>query len=191
MENYPRRVPPPQAKEPQVKPQQAEEQQPPTPLAPPQPTVPDKDTFNDEMAALAQSERKRLQMERDHKAALARLQQYADEHGLAETEENVVLVKAFLDEKVKGYWSVAGVDAAIANLRSQLKWRPKVTPVPQPPPAEPVQEVLEPLPNGDPRLPLDASQFQMVRASVEQLRDLDARRRASKPYSSGWHGAKF
>jgi hypothetical protein len=117
------------------------------------------------------------------------LQQYADEPGLAETEENVALVKAFLDEKVKGYWSIAGVDAAIANLRSQLKWRAKVAPTPPPPP-EPA-EVLEPLPNGEPRPPFDANQFQMRRASVEQLRDLDARLRASKPHSSGWHGATF
>jgi len=71
------------------------------------------------------------------------------------------------------------------RIRSQRAAATVVTP--PPPPPQPVRL----LPNGEPELPLDASQFQMRRASVDQLRDLDARRRASKPHSSGWHGAKF
>jgi len=59
----------------------------------------------------------------------------------------------------------------------------EVAPTPPPPPVPPVRR----LSNGEPELPLDANHFQMCRASVVQLRDLDARRRASKPHSSGWH----
>ncbi len=168
--------------------QRPEEQQPPTPSPTQKPTVPDYvDTFNADMDALAQSERKRLQTERDRAAGLARLQQYADEQGLAETEENAALVQKFLDEKVKGYWSAAGVDAVIANLRSQLKWRPKVAPTPPPPPAEPVRL----LDNGQPELPLNASFAQMRAASKDQLQDLSRRRGEGRQPHLGRLTARF
>jgi hypothetical protein len=131
--------------------------------------------FREETAALMQRESKRLQTERDLKAALARLQQYADEQGLADTEENVALVTNWIDKTVKGYWSEKAVDVAIDILgprgKNILTWV-KVKSAPSLPPAEPVRL----LDNGQPELPLNATDSQMYSASKEQLRDLSKRR---------------
>jgi len=109
----------------------------------------------------------------DEEAGLARLQWYADQRGLLPVPENAVAVKAFLDERLRGYWSAAGVDAAIANLRSTLQWKPK-TPPPVTAPVQP--EPIRLLDNGEPELPLTATETQMRRASIAQLRDLSRRR---------------
>jgi hypothetical protein len=147
------------------------------------------DRFREETEALRVSENKRI---RDERAASARLQQYVDEQGLLNNEHNANAITKFINEHsvLKGRFTSQAVDIALDFLGAKgsntLQWRPKAA-APPPPPPQPVRR----LPNGEPELPLDANQFQMRRASVEQLRDLDARRRASKPHSSGWHGAKF
>jgi hypothetical protein len=120
--------------------------------------------------------------------------------GLEETDANFNLIKDFvLNSAAKGYWSREIVDAAVANLgprgSNQLTWRKaeSVAP-PQPAPAEPAepQEVLEPLPNGESRLPLDVDNRTLSRASKEQAKDWLARANAGKLLRPrGGFGSKF
>jgi hypothetical protein len=100
----------------------------------------------------------------DQAAGLARLQQYADEQGLRDSQENANAVGAWLAENGKTI-SPANIDAAVAALAPNLQWNP-----PAPPP-EPT-EVLE-----DWQLPIDADEYLMKRAPVKALQDLIARRR--------------
>jgi hypothetical protein len=172
--------------------QRTPEQQPPAPPAPPQtivsqqPPVPEyKDTFNEEMAALARKEGQRI---RDGKEASARIEQWKSQ-GLQDTATNAQILTDWLDKNVKGYVSAGGIDAAVAKEgargTNRLTWR-KPTPAPRPP--KPV-EVLEPLPNGEQQLPLNSVPAR--HHSVAQLRDLDARQRAARGHSGGWYGTKF
>jgi hypothetical protein len=96
-----------------------------------------------------EQQRKQQQEEamfKDLEAAKNRLQQYADEQGLAETDENFQLIKNFVETSpVRGYWSREIVDVAVANLgprgTNQLTWRKAEPPPPAPPESEP-SEVL-------------------------------------------------
>ena len=114
------------------------------------------------------------QAEVDEAAGIARLQQYVNEQGLLPIPENAAAVKEWIDKNVRWYWSAAGVDAAVSNLRSNLKWKPKTSPnaVATTMSAEPMRRLT----NGESELPLDATETQMRRASVAQLRDLSRRR---------------
>jgi len=166
-----RRVPLPQKKESQA----------PAPVqqaAPHSPEKPQQQRFEEDLAELVKSESKRLQVESDKLAGLARLQQYATEQGLLETPENVALIQKWLDEKAKGYWSARGVDAAFSNLRATLKWEPKMPPVTAPAPVQ--SEPIRLLGNGEPELSLDAGESEMRAASIQQLRDLSRRRNEGK-----------
>jgi hypothetical protein len=103
----------------------------------------------------------------------ARLEQFAVEQGLERTPANAAAVQQWLDEHVKGYWSAAGVTAAVANLKraNVLTWAaPKTAPAPPPPP-EPV-EVL-----ADWQLPIDADEHMMKASTTKALLDLNLRRR--------------
>jgi len=52
------------------------------------------------------------------------------------------------------------------------------------------QRTIVLLKNGENPLPLDADEFTMKKASVEQLRDLSARRcEGKKQFRQGWHRA--
>jgi hypothetical protein len=147
--------------------------------------------FQEEVAELVKSESKRLQIERDKVEGLARLQKYADEQNLLETPENVALVQKWLDEKVKGYWSASGVSAAIANLRATLKWKPK-TPPPVTAPVTVQPEPIRLLGNGEPELPINATEQQMKKASIAQLRDLSRRRgEGRQTWRHGWKAASL
>jgi len=84
--------------------------------------------------------------------------------------------------KKLGGLSAANVDKAIDVLDGVLQWEILVpsapAPAPPTPPAPPPQKRL--LPNGEEeQLDLNASDSQMRNASVDQLRDLDARRRSN------------
>jgi hypothetical protein len=164
-----RRVPLPQKKELQATAPPVQQ------TAPHSPEKSQEQHFQEELAELVKSESKRLQTERDKAEGLARLQQYANEQGLLETPENVALIQKWLDEKVKSYWSARGVDAAVANLRATLKWKPK-TPPPAVAPAPVQRETIRLLGNGEPELPINATEQQMKKASIIQLRDLSRRR---------------
>jgi hypothetical protein len=158
---------------------------------PPQPKLePYVDLFKEETAELIEREGKRI---RDEREASARVE-YWKSQGREDNEHNATAITNFLQtsdklKSVKGRFTPQTVDLDVDFLGAKgskvLQWRPKVG-APPPPPPQPVRR----LSNCEPELPLDANQFQMRRASVEQLRDLDARRRASKPHSSGWHGAR-
>lgn len=161
----------------------AESQPPPPPVA--------------ERLSLSEMETDRTERLRlsDLERGLARLQQYVSEQGLAEDKANAAAVQEWLNANVKGYWSQQGVDAAIANLGPRgtniLIWKPKVV-APPPQPEEP-KEVLGTLRNGEPQLPLDASEQIMKKASVAQLKDLIDRRRKEQPYirTQGSFGSRF
>lgn len=134
---------------------------------------------------------KLVKAEADEAAGVARLEQYVTEQGLLPVPENAEAVKAFLDEHLRGYWSAAGVDAAVANLRTTLKWKPKTPPPIIAPDTSPT-ETVRLLSNGEPELQLNASEFQMRRASKAQLLDLDKRQREARGRDrNGWVGAAF
>jgi len=71
--------------------------------------------------------------------------------------------------------SVATIQAALMALHETLE-KP---------------EVLGTLPNGEKQLPIDASESEMKRASVQQLRDLSARRFEGKSRPAGSFGGRF
>ena len=124
----------------------------------------------------------------DEEAAIARLQQYVDEQGLLPILENAGAIRAFLDKNLNSYWSAAGVNAAIANLRSTLQWKPKTT-APVTAPIQP-SEPVELLPDGSPRLPLNTVPNR--KHTKAQLQDLDKRQRAVRGRNrQGWVGAAF
>lgn len=84
------------------------------------------DTFKEDLARnveLNRQRRERVKVEADSKAALARLQQYANEMKLAETAENANLVAQYIDKNLGGYWSEANVDAAVQAVQRQLRWK--------------------------------------------------------------------
>jgi len=79
--------------------------------------------------------------------------------------------------KKLGGLSAKNVDRAIEILDGVLQWVEEVpAPASVPAPPQP-RAVVRTLPNGEPELSIDATESEMRNASVEQLRDLDARRR--------------
>jgi hypothetical protein len=165
---------------------QREAQQPPP--APPEPTspqpvaetpAPPKQQEEDPIfkEAMDPGEVQRRQELVDREAARARLQQYADVHGLSETDENFRLIEEWVKSNLKGYWSATAVDLSIQWLgprsKNILQWKPKEAPAPPEPEPEP-KEVL-----ADWQLPIDASEAMMKKASVAALQDLIKRRRAA------------
>jgi len=127
--------------------------------------------------------------EDQQKQAQARLQQQQtnDEVAAYQFWEEKVQEGAFVDSQknrnaVAAYLldhnqlpSVATVQAAIMALHETLD----------------KAEVLETLPNGERQLPIDASESEMKRASVHQLRDLSARRFEGKSRPTGSFGGRF
>jgi hypothetical protein len=105
-------------------------------------------------------------------AGLERMEFHATQ-GLERTEANAQLVQKWLDANCRGFWSVAGVDSAISNLRGQLTWVQKAEPAPAPKPK------IEYLPNGEERLPLNVPNAVLRRASKEQAADWLKRQRSS------------
>jgi hypothetical protein len=131
-------------------------------------------------AAEEAAEFKRAKVEADRAAGLARLQQYVTEQGLEATAENGARVREWLDENCSGTTTPKNVDVAIKILGPRgtnvLTWKPKVAPAPPPPPPPPVRH----LDNGEPELPLEATEKEMRAASVTQLKDLSKRRNEGK-----------
>jgi hypothetical protein len=130
--------------------------------------------------------------ETDKQAALARLVQYTKERGLLDAPSNGFAVKEWIDTNVKGYWSVAAVDAAVSILGPRgtniLLWA--VPKAPEPPPV--VEEPVRYLANGERELDINAGDSEMRAASVQQLRDLSRRRNEGKQtWRTGWVGAAF
>ena len=104
------------------------------------------------------------------KEATERLEYWEKKKGLCDTRENADAIVEYLLNLNKGF-TVETVDAAILDLTQQnkLMWKLK---------------------NGENPLPLDADEFTMKKASVEQLRNLSARRgEGKKQFRQGWHRA--
>jgi hypothetical protein len=127
--------------------------------------------------------------EADRAAGMARLLEWSRTGNLEDTKPNSDHIANWLADNVKGYINVANIDAAISILGPRgtnvLTWRT----------ASPVVQVVEKpqvelLPNGEPRLPLDASPDQMRRASTNQLRDLSHRRGEGRQ-RPGAFGSRF
>ena len=140
-------------------------------------------------------EREQLQRAREQKAAEQRVvekkaaeQKAADEaaasalfkqlirQGLRDCKENAELIYNHIIANAEGYISESSVNAAVSQ--NDLLWDP-----------------TEPLPNGEPRLPIDSNEHTMKAASVMQLKDLIDRRREAtgEKYLSprGSFGSKF
>jgi hypothetical protein len=128
-----------------------------------------------------------LKARADEAAAKARADQYVDEQGLEPSQHNLDVITAWIRKNVKGYFSAAGIDAAIRALGPEgdnvLRWIPKTAA-----PTEPAGEVL-----ADWQLPINADEFTMRRADVRALKDLLARRRAAVGYARprGSFSSKF
>jgi hypothetical protein len=151
-----------------------------------------RDDFNERMAALAQSEHKRLRTERDQREAEARLG-FWQSQGLEDTHQNAQTITDWLTKNVKGYPSGPGIDVAVEcegpRGTNRLTWRKSepVAPISLRPPAEPVRL----LPNGQPELPLNASEAKMRAASKEQLQDLSRRRGEGRQPHLGSFSSRF
>lgn len=127
-----------------------------------------------DLEAIEQEEQEDIQRRADAAGATRRLDQYATEQGLENTDANFALIKRFVAANTKSvYWSEQVVDLAIQTLRGQLTWKPKEVA----PPAEPV-EVLGKLPDGTMQLPLDTTPNK--KHSTLQLKDWLARTNANR-----------
>jgi hypothetical protein len=135
-----------------------------------------------------------LQEAADRFRGTQRLNEWAEVGGLEDTQQNANLIREFIEKSdVHGYLSSEIVDVAVANLgprgTKQLTFRVVKAAPPQP---EQRAEVLDPLPNGEARLSLDATPSN--RHSKEQIRDWLARtREVTRRYlrPSGSFGSKF
>lgn len=111
-----------------------------------------------------------------------RFKEYVYLHGLFNTSENRAVFQSFFDKHSLGNWSWQGVDAVVLNHGPRgdntLTWRAAVPPSAPPPPTKPV---LEPLSNGEERLPNPSPAWVMKQSSTEQLKDLARRSTQGKP----------
>jgi hypothetical protein len=91
---------------------------------------------------------------------------------------------------LKGRFTSQSVNLAVDFLGAKglevLQWRPKVAPTPPPPP-----RLVRRLPNGELKLPVNATEGQMRAASVEQLKDLLKRRGEGRSKPLGQIASKF
>lgn len=121
------------------------------------------------------SEDNRRQRETDENAAYAYWQQQVQVGAFLDSQANRDAVVAYLNEH-NLFPSVATLQAAIEALKGSLD-KP---------------EVLNIIPGTNQRqLPIDASDSEMKRASVAQLRDLSARRGEGRSRPVGGFGSRF
>jgi hypothetical protein len=119
--------------------------------------------------------------------AEARLSQYQREQGLVQDEHNKNIIVNYVNNSTaRGYFSREIIDAAIANLRPQLHWKPIVAAAPPPAVATEPAQVLGTLPNGEKQLSL--KQPPPKSASVLQLKDYLQRFRAANNMQFLRHG---
>ena len=134
------------------------------------------------MAQLEREEQADIQRRIDEAAGHNRLEQYAREQGLEDTQANADAIRTWLQENVKGYLSEKLIDAAVANLgprgKNVLTWRKPEAPQPPAPSPEPAEEVLGKLPDGTTQLPLDVTPNK--KHSTLQLKDWLKRTNANR-----------
>jgi hypothetical protein len=74
-----------------------------------------------------------LKRRADHARAINRLNEYAQQAGLDDTQRNADLIKEFVNNSAaKGYWSYEIIEVAIKALGNQLTWRKVEAPAPSP-----------------------------------------------------------
>jgi hypothetical protein len=110
----------------------------------------------------------------DEQAAYVYWQKQVEAGVMLDSQKNRDAVIAYLSEHNQ-LPSVATIQAALMELHETLE-KP---------------EVLGTLPNGEKQLPIDASESEMKRASVQQLRDLSVRRFEGKSRPAGSFGGRF
>jgi hypothetical protein len=104
--------------------------------------------------------------------------------GLVDNRRNADLISDHIS-KNSGVFCAATVHAAVEGCKANLNWEPVAPPAAPQPAAQPV----ELLPNREHRLPLGTTPAR--HHSIAQLRDLDARQRASRSRHAGTFGARF
>lgn len=126
----------------------------------------------------------------DNDAGLARLKEWGATGLLEDTPTNAAAIQQWLENNVRGYMSVAGVDAAIANLGPKgtnvLTWRKPAPPAPVV--QEPV-ETLATLSDGTKQLKLGTVPTRSH--TITQLRDLDQRERVARGKQQGHFATRF
>jgi hypothetical protein len=115
-----------------------------------------------------------IQRRIDKAHAIQRLEEYAKNAGLADTQANANLIREWV-EASGGLWTVQIVDAAIQDLNQKLEWHDPAVPTTASAPEAEKPEVLQPW-----QLKIDTPDWQLKTASVEALKDLVARRRLIK-----------
>ena len=125
--------------------------------------------------AQAQAQARSKQQEADdEQAAYVLWQKYVDEGKIVDSKKNRDAVITYVLERNQRP-SVQTITEALVALHETLE-KP---------------EVLNTLPDGTRQLPIDASESEMKRASVHQLRDLSARRFEGKSRPTGSFGGRF
>ena len=119
-------------------------------------------------------QREQQRVRDDEQATYVYWQKQVEEGMMLDSQKNRDAVIAYLSEHNQ-LPSVATIQAALMALHETLE-KP---------------EVLGTLPNGEKQLPIDASESEMKRASVQQLRDLSARRFEGKSRPAGSFGGRF
>ena len=119
-------------------------------------------------------QREQQRVRDDEQAAYVYWQKQVEAGVMLDSQKNRDAVIAYLSEHNQ-LPSVATIQAALMALHETLE-KP---------------EVLGTLPNGEKQLPTDASESEMKRASVHQLRDLSARRFEGKSRPTGSFGGRF
>lgn len=141
-----------------------------------QPPQPRTDLYEEQRRRAAEQEQVQRQRQADEQQAVAYLQKLARDEGLVDCKENADKLMNYLNER-KQFASLTTVTAAVTALKDQLDWnRP---------------EVVGTLQNGEKQLPLDASDSDMKRASVAQLRDLSKRRGEGQSRPTGAFGSRY
>jgi hypothetical protein len=137
-----------------------------------------------------------LVAEESLRAGYARIDEYVATENLQDNTANGSAILGYIrDHKLAV--SVFSVEQAVEVLRAELAWKakpvvppPSVAPTPAAPAAPPPPaEVLKTLADGTVSLPLGTRPTK--HHSVLQLRDLDAKERASRPRPSAWHSTTF
>jgi hypothetical protein len=140
-------------------------------IAAPKPVVPAEPQID--MGQLAVEEQADIQRRADAAAATNRLDQYAAEQGLENTDANFALIKKYVAANTKDiYWSEQIIDLAVQALRDQLTWKVKEAAPPAP------AEVLGQLADGTTQLALDTKPTKQH--STLQLKDWLKRTNANR-----------
>jgi hypothetical protein len=83
--------------------------------------------YDDMNRTLIQQGTEKARQEADQAEGVARLLQFKNERGLADTQQNAKLIEDYLTEHFDGYLSEANVDEAVVALQTKLRWNIRPT----------------------------------------------------------------